>query len=119
MSWEAIQAAAQVQPAGSVALPAMPMDLRIGMAGQVPSTQTADASAALGQFGQMVTSGIADVNQQLMASQTGLQQLATGTAPNLHQVMIGLEESRLSFQLLMQVRNRLLEAYQDVMKMQV
>jgi flagellar hook-basal body complex protein FliE len=30
-----------------------------------------------------------------------------------------LEESRLSFQLLMQVRNRLLEAYQDVMKMQI
>ncbi|PCE23729.1 flagellar hook-basal body complex protein FliE [Paraburkholderia acidicola] len=83
------------------------------------SAQTADTSAALGQFGQMVTSGIADVNQQLLASQTGLQELATGSAANLHQVMIGLEESRLSFQLLMQVRNRLLEAYQDVMKMQV
>jgi flagellar hook-basal body complex protein FliE len=48
-----------------------------------------------------------------------LQQLATGDAQNLHQVMIRLEESRLSFQLLMQVRGRLLDAYQDVMKMQV
>jgi flagellar hook-basal body complex protein FliE len=33
--------------------------------------------------------------------------------------MVRLEESRISFQLFMQVRNRLLEAYQDVMKMQL
>jgi flagellar hook-basal body complex protein FliE len=45
--------------------------------------------------------------------------LAVGNAENLHQIMIRLEESRLSFQLLMQVRGRLLEAYQDVMKMQI
>jgi flagellar hook-basal body complex protein FliE len=48
-----------------------------------------------------------------------LQRLATGDVQNLHQVMIGLEESRLSFQLFMQVRNRMLEAYQDIMKMQI
>jgi flagellar hook-basal body complex protein FliE len=38
---------------------------------------------------------------------------------NLHQVMLHLEESRIGLQLLLQVRNRVLEAYQDVMKMQV
>ncbi len=70
-------------------------------------------------FDQMVSQGISAVNQGLLVSQTDLQQLATGNAQNLHQVMIRLEESRLSFELLMQVRNRLLEAYQDVMKMQV
>jgi flagellar hook-basal body complex protein FliE len=42
-----------------------------------------------------------------------------GNVQNLHQVMIRLEESRLAFQLTMQVRNRLLESYQDVMRMQV
>jgi flagellar hook-basal body complex protein FliE len=54
-----------------------------------------------------------------MTSQVQLQQLAAGAPVNLHQVMIGLEESRMSFQLLMQVRNRLLEGYQEVMRMQV
>ena len=74
---------------------------------------------ALGNFGNMVSQGIEAVNQELLVSQTDLQQLATGNAQNLHQIMIRMEESRLSFQLLVQVRSRLLEAYQDVMKMQV
>jgi flagellar hook-basal body complex protein FliE len=74
---------------------------------------------AAGSFGQMVSSGLQNVNEQLFTSQTDLQRLALGDAQNLHQIMIRLEESRLSFQLMMQVRNRLLEAYQDVMKMPI
>ncbi|CAM3548104.1 flagellar hook-basal body complex protein FliE [Paracidovorax anthurii] len=70
-------------------------------------------------FSDLVTQGLRNVNDQLLTSQTDLQQLATGNVQNLHQVMIRLEESRLSFQLMMQVRSRLLEAYQDVMRMQV
>ncbi|WP_053076467.1 flagellar hook-basal body complex protein FliE [Caenimonas sp. SL110] len=77
------------------------------------------SAASVGGFADMMTKGISEVNQQLLASQTGLQRLATGDTQNLHQVMIQLEESRASFQLMMQVRNRLLEAYQDVMKMQI
>jgi flagellar hook-basal body complex protein FliE len=74
---------------------------------------------AAGPFGDMVSQGLAQVNEQLQTSQTNLQRLATGDVQNLHEVMIQLEESRLSFQLMLQVRGRLLEAYQDVMKMQI
>jgi flagellar hook-basal body complex protein FliE len=81
--------------------------------------QAARQIGTVGQFGEMVTQGLASINEQLLASQVDLQQLATGEVQNLHQVMIRLEESRLAFQLMMQVRGRLLEAYQDVMKMQV
>jgi flagellar hook-basal body complex protein FliE len=42
-----------------------------------------------------------------------------GETQNLHEVMIRLEEARHSFQLLVQVRNRLLEAYQEVMRMSI
>lgn len=77
------------------------------------------AGGAAGQFGELVTQGLASINQQLLASQVDLQQMATGEVQNLHQVMIRLEESRVAFQLMMQVRGRLLEAYQDIMKMQV
>jgi flagellar hook-basal body complex protein FliE len=70
-------------------------------------------------FGSLVSEGIEKINGQLLSSQVDLQHLALGDAQNLHQIMIGLEESRLSFQLMMQVRGRLLEAYQDIMKMSV
>jgi flagellar hook-basal body complex protein FliE len=72
-----------------------------------------------GQFGQLVSQGLERVNTQLLGTQTDLQQLALGQAGSVHQVMIRMEEARLSFQLMMQVRNRVLEAYQDVMRMQL
>lgn len=70
-------------------------------------------------FADLVSQGLEQVNQQLLTSQTDLQNLAVGNVQNLHQIMIRLEESKLSFQLMMQVRSRLLEAYQDVVKMQL
>lgn len=83
-------------------------------------TAAAEAPAATGgSFGQLVTDGLSKINDQLISSQVDLQKLAVGDAQNLHQIMINLEESRVSFQLMMQVRNRLLEAYQDVMKMPI
>lgn len=81
--------------------------------------QSSTASATNGSFSDMVTKGISSVNEQLMTSQADLQALATGDVQNLHQIMMRLEESRLSFQLMVQVRNRLLESYQEVMKMQI
>ncbi|MBC3875062.1 flagellar hook-basal body complex protein FliE [Undibacterium flavidum] len=77
------------------------------------------AAASSSGFSDMVSQGIAQVNEQLLISQADLQTLATGDVQNLHQVMMRLEESRLSFQLMVQVRNRLLESYQEVMKMQI
>jgi flagellar hook-basal body complex protein FliE len=83
----------------------------------LPSATTIPPGAP--SFSQLVTSGVAEVNRQLLGSQQDLQALAMGDIQNLHQVMIRLEESKLTFQLMMQVRNRLLESYQDIMKMPV
>ena len=96
----------------------------IAAIGAIQEPSLAPASAVTGgpqagAFGNLVTEGMNNVNDRLMAGQVQLQQLAAGEPVNLHQVMIGLEESRMSFQLLMQVRNRLLEGYQEVMRMQV
>lgn len=78
-----------------------------------------EAAATSLPFADRVAEGLQELNQQLLVSQRDLQQLAVGEAGNLHEVMIRLEESRMSLQLMLQVRNRVLEAYQDVMRMQV
>jgi flagellar hook-basal body complex protein FliE len=70
-------------------------------------------------FTERVSSGLQALNGQLLAAQGDLQRLAVGDVDNLHEVMVRLEESRIALQLAMQVRNRVLEAYQDVMRMQI
>jgi flagellar hook-basal body complex protein FliE len=78
----------------------------------LPAAQTTN-------FGNWFSTELADVNDKLVRSDREIQTLAMGGTLNLHEVMIHLEEARLSFQLLAQVRNRLLEAYQEVMRMQI
>jgi flagellar hook-basal body complex protein FliE len=80
---------------------------------------SAAATAPAGQFGNMVTQGLDRVNEQLLGTQVDLQRMALGETGNVHQMMARMEEARLSFQLMMQVRNKVLDAYQEVMRMQL
>lgn len=77
-----------------------------------------DAAVAPG-FGQWLTQEMAATNSKVLDAERSVQRLAAGDTANLHEVMIGIEQARLQFQLLVQVRNRMLEAYQDVLRMQV
>lgn len=86
----------------------------------LPDTPSRQSGAiANANFGERVTQGLQQVNQQLLSAQQGLQALAVGEVQNLHQLMITLEESQMAFQLAMQVRNRALESYQELMRMSV
>lgn len=96
-------------------LPGVDSAAAVGAAGP---TAASPGVAAPG-FSQLVMQGLDRVNEALLDGQSEMQRLAAGKVENLHQVMLKLEESRLSFQLMVQVRNRLLESYQDVMRMQV
>jgi flagellar hook-basal body complex protein FliE len=80
---------------------------------------TSLASQPTSNFESWLTGAIAQVNTDLLRADDGMQRLATGEASDLHHVMIALEEARIGVQLLVQVRNRLLDAYQDVVRMQI
>lgn len=70
-------------------------------------------------FGNWLAQEMAAVNQQIQSSEIQVQQLVAGEQDNLHQVMLSLEKASLGFELAVQVRNKLLEGYQDIMRMQV
>ena len=76
-----------------------------------PSTQSSFSS----MLGQMVQ----DVNSKQNVATQALQDLQSGQNVSLHQTMIAMEEASVSFQLMVEVRNRLLESYQEIMRMQV
>lgn len=59
------------------------------------------------------------VNDKQITSEHLLQDLAAGKTDNIHHVMLSLGDAKLSLQLLVQVRNKLLEGYQDILRMQV
>ena len=70
-------------------------------------------------FAKVLSTTLSTTNEQLLGADNALQQLASGQATNLHQTMLTLEEAKLSFQFLEQVRNRLMSAYQDILREQI
>jgi flagellar hook-basal body complex protein FliE len=72
-----------------------------------------------GSFGGMLKSHLAEVNHLQKEADTSIQQLASGQNKDIHNTMVDMEKAGVAFQLTMQVRNKVLEAYQEVMRMQV
>ena len=75
------------------------------------------ARPATTDFGDWLSMQIQSLNQQVLSADTEVRRVALGEAGNLHEVMTRLEAAKVSFELAVQVRNKLLEAYQDVMRM--
>src|SRR5215831_12746912 len=71
-----------------------------------------------GGFGKLLNEAIQQVNDVEKGSQGELQKFLSNES-DLHSVMIALEKADLSFQTMMQVRNKIVQAYQEIMKAQV
>jgi flagellar hook-basal body complex protein FliE len=71
-----------------------------------------------GSFGKLLNEAIQQVNDVEKGSQGELQKFLSNES-DLHSVMIALEKADLSFQTMMQVRNKIVSAYQEIMKSQV
>ena len=99
-----------IQAVNSVKLPMM------------PSGGSAAAGAAVAPdktFGKMLMDALNDVNDlQQKASHTSVD-LATGKIEDISQVVIAAEKAAVALQLTIQVRNKMLESYQEMMRMQV
>lgn len=84
------------------------------------ASESASPVAGGTDFAQILQGSIDKVNQTQMQADQMAEKLAAGdTTQNLHEVMIALQTASVSFQEMVQVRNKLVTAYQDVMNMQV
>ena len=84
-----------------------------------PAAGTAPVAGAT-DFAQVLQNSIDKVNQTQQRANQMAEKLAAGdTSQNLHEVMIALQTASVSFQEMVQVRNKLVTAYQDVMNIQV
>lgn len=70
-------------------------------------------------FSRMMSDGIEQVNAQLLDADQMTRAFALGADVPVHQATFALEQARLSFELMNQVRTRLVESYQEILRMQV
>jgi flagellar hook-basal body complex protein FliE len=70
-------------------------------------------------FGNYLKNALDNVNQlQLDSQQIGVD-FAAGKTDNIHEVMLAGEKADIAMQLTMQIRNKVLDAYNEIMRMQI
>ena len=72
-----------------------------------------------GSFAKTLSGAIEKVNQMKNEADRSVQGLAEGKNVDIHQTMIAMEKANVSFQLLMQTRNKVIDAYKEMMRMGV
>jgi len=77
------------------------------------------ATAIKNSFSGMLSEALAKVNNDLLEAEKLTQDFALGKNVELHQVIIATEQANLALQLTIQVRNKVIEAYQEITRMQV
>jgi flagellar hook-basal body complex protein FliE len=87
-----------------------------GSTARVPAS---GAGEAVETFGRLLNQALEDLNRVNHESNEAMVRLSAGEPVELHDVMIAMEQADLSLRLALQVRNKLVEAYQEVQRMQV
>jgi flagellar hook-basal body complex protein FliE len=70
-------------------------------------------------FDNLLGAFVQEVNAKQVAAGDAVNGLLSGQNVSLHQAVIAMEEAGVSFQFMVEVRNKLLEAYQELMRMHV
>jgi flagellar hook-basal body complex protein FliE len=107
-------------------IPAVSPDL-FSQIERLPGTTDTTAPTALpaatppdsNSFSSILGNLVSDVNTQQQAADQSVNALQSGGNVPLHQAVISMEEASVSFQLMVEVRNRLLESFQEIMRMQM
>lgn len=85
----------------------------------IPELATQSQGKGPGGFGSVLESAIGQVEGSRSAAAESVQDLLTGRNEELHTTMLAVERAELSFDLMVQVRNKVVQAYQEVMHLQI
>ena len=97
--------------------PQLPEAPKIAFTNQLPGL--GGVTSGGGAFSDTLNRLVSEVGVKQAAASDAVGGLLSGQAVPLHQAMIAMEESSVSFQLMVEVRNKLLESYQELMRMQI
>ncbi|MBL4759959.1 MAG: flagellar hook-basal body complex protein FliE [Mariprofundaceae bacterium] len=90
-----------------------------GLPSQLTQTTQTESSKPKGNFGALLKQYTADVNHDIKAAGKNAEALAVDGVGNVTETMLAVKKAGLSFQLMMAARNKMVDAYREVMRMQV
>lgn len=100
-------------------LSSLSTELGIGQSLQAPGKASEVGKSELGNFDDVLLKGMQKVNEDLLKSSKMSEEHLTQGKHELHEVMIQMETADLNFRFMTQVRNKVLDAYNEIMRMQV
>ncbi|MDR3563810.1 MAG: flagellar hook-basal body complex protein FliE [Negativicutes bacterium] len=81
--------------------------------------ESTDSPKGTQSFGEVLANALGDVNKLQQDAQQASVNLATGKIQDVSEVVVATEKATIALQLTMQVRNKVVDAYQEIMRMQV
>ena len=97
----------------------MPAEGNIGVKSIDVAPVYSNFSSSGVSFKKLLQNNLNKVNEMQLLSHQESIKFATGESDNLHELMITLEEAKLALQLAVEVRNKILDAYQEIIRMQI
>ena len=87
--------------------------------GEKAAASHAAVGAPSSGFMNTLQQAIGKANDIQLEAGQATEALMTGQTQNIHQTMVALQEADVSFQLMMQIRNKLVSAYEEIQRMQI
>ncbi|MBW2568187.1 MAG: flagellar hook-basal body complex protein FliE [Deltaproteobacteria bacterium] len=88
-----------------------------------PISNTSGESSKVGEnessFSNVLKDKIGEINKLQLDADAAIAKVELSDSGSIHEAMIAMEKASISFKTMLQVRNKMLEAYQEVMRMQV
>jgi flagellar hook-basal body complex protein FliE len=108
-----------ISPELGTGIPAKALE-NLAVKGPIGLPASPDSVAGSGDsFSGMLGRMVQEVNSKQLMAGEAVNGLLSGQGASLHQAIIAMEEASVSFQLMVEVRNKLLEGYQELMRMQI
>ncbi len=91
--------------------------VRIGQDGAKPGEAVAPGQE--GSFSDLLKQALQEVNESQTVAEQEARNLMTGESTDMHTAILAVQKADVSFQMMMAVRSKLIEAYREVMRMQM
>ena len=84
---------------------------------QGPQAPKGGAGPSDVKFGEVLKQALGEVNEMQLDTEKAVEDLLTGKRDDVSRVLLAVQKADLAFETMMQIRNKLLEAYQEIMRM--